>query len=188
MHQFRHALPCRLAGQPRLAAATPSVVYPAPLELGPVGLQKGKGMASVLYDNRYTISAPDVVSEDFNGQVVILNLSDGRYFSLSGIASSLWNSLLAGQTPQAIFESIREHRPDLSDEAARFVDRLLELKLIRPDEGAEASITCAISETWIGDTPRVDVFDDLAELIFADPIHDVDEQAGWPAPRPEPSK
>jgi hypothetical protein len=144
-------------------------------------------MPSVLSDNRYTISAPDVVSEDFNGQTVILNLSDGRYFSLGGIASSVWNALLAGHTPQVIFESIRKYRPDLSDEAARFVDRLFELKLIRLDEGGEAGNAGAISETWNGDTPKIDVFDDLAELIFADPIHDVDEQAGWPAPRPEPS-
>lgn len=143
-------------------------------------------MPSVLYDRRCTINAPDVVSEDFNGQTVILNLSDGRYFSLGGIASSIWNTLLAGQTPQAIFESISMRRPDLVDEAGRFVDRLFELKLIRPDEG-HAGAAGAISEAWAGDTPRIDVFDDLAELIFADPIHDVDEQAGWPASPPEPS-
>jgi hypothetical protein len=160
---------------------------PVRLSAAPVGFQKGKGMPSVLSDCRYTISAPDVVSEDFNGQIVILNLSDGRYFSLGGIASSVWNTLLAGQTPQAIFESIGEQRPDLRDEAARFVDRLFELKLISLDESGEAGNVSAISATWNGDPPRIEVFDDLAELIFADPIHDVDAQVGWPAPRPEPS-
>lgn len=144
-------------------------------------------MAAVLSDRLYTISAPDVVSEDFSGQIVILNLSDGRYFSLGGIASSVWSNLLAGHTPQAIFESIRQQRPDLLDEASRFVDRLLELNLIRRHEGGEAGVLAAISETWAGEPPRIEVFDDLAELIFADPIHDVDEEAGWPAPRPEPS-
>ena len=39
---------------------------------------------------------------------------------------------------------------------------------------------------WSGEPPQIEVFDDLAELIFADPIHDVDEQVGWPAPRPAP--
>jgi hypothetical protein len=24
------------------------------------------------------------------------------------------------------------------------------------------------------------VFDDLADLLIADPVHDVDEEAGWP--------
>lgn len=148
---------------------------------------QGQGMPAILPDRRYAISAPDVVSEDFSGQIVILNLSDGRYFSLGGIASTVWSNLLAGQTPQAIFDSIGQHRPELGDEANRFVDRLLELKLIRPQEGSESGLAAALSETWAGDPPKIDVFDDLAELIFADPIHDVDEQAGWPAPRPESS-
>ena len=37
-----------------------------------------------------------------------------------------------------------------------------------------------------GRWPGIEVFDDLAELIFGDPIHDVDEQAGWPTLRPTP--
>jgi hypothetical protein len=32
--------------------------------------------------------------------------------------------------------------------------------------------------------PTVEVFDDLAELIMADPIHDVEEAAGWPVRKP----
>jgi hypothetical protein len=37
-----------------------------------------------------------------------------------------------------------------------------------------------------GGLPAVDVYDDLAELIYADPVHDVDEQAGWPKKRSAP--
>ena len=143
-------------------------------------------MSSVVLESRYAISAPDVVSEDFNGQIVILNLSDGRYFSLGGIASSVWSNLLVGIIPQVIFDSIKQQRPELSEEAAQFVDRLIELKLIRQHEGGEADFPSTINEAWAGDAPRIEVFDDLAELIFADPIHDVDEQAGWPTPRPAP--
>ena len=40
--------------------------------------------------NAYEINAPDVIAETFDGEPVILNLADGRYFSLSGIASSIW--------------------------------------------------------------------------------------------------
>ena len=142
-------------------------------------------MRSHLYDHRFTINAPDVVSEDFSGQTVILNLSDGRYFSLGGIASPVWNLLLAGQTPQAICDSLGASRPELVDEAGRFVDRLLELNLVRLDQDDATAPTVAITESWAGESPQIEVFDDLAELIFADPIHDVDQQAGWPAPPSE---
>jgi hypothetical protein len=31
--------------------------------------------------------------------------------------------------------------------------------------------------------PAMEVFDDMADLIKADPIHDVDDVAGWPVRR-----
>lgn len=132
----------------------------------------------------YVINAPDVVAEDFDGQTVILNLSDGRYFSLGGIASPIWNCLVRGCSPQALFDSVGKQQPELTEEAARFVGELVGLGLIRGNVEASAGVAAVISDEWFGEAPRIEIFDDLAELIFADPIHDVDEQAGWPAPRP----
>jgi hypothetical protein len=134
--------------------------------------------------SQYTINAPDVVAEDFDGQTVILNLANGHYFSLRGTAATIWSSLLAGHTPESILASIRAGRPELFEESRGFLERLVELKLVRPQATGASSPTGPIDETWSAEGPQIDVFDDLAELIFADPIHDVDEQAGWPTPRP----
>jgi hypothetical protein len=60
---------------------------------------------------------------------------------------------------------------------------LIELNLIRPRSDADTVSAEPISELWSGDGPAIEVYDDLAELMLADPIHDVDEQAGWPTPR-----
>ena len=134
----------------------------------------------------YKINAPDIVAEDFGGQVVILNLGNGHYFSLQGIASSIWTLLLAGCTPDDILASIEERRAEMVGQSSRFIARLVELNLIVP-QGIEAVLPSGpIAEAWSGDVPQIEVFDDLAELIFADPIHDVDEQAGWPTPRQTP--
>jgi Coenzyme PQQ synthesis protein D (PqqD) len=131
----------------------------------------------------YTINAPDVVAEDLNGEIVILNLANGHYFSLGGIACPIWSLLLEGHTPQSIFTSIEARRPDLVDGSSEFVNRLIELNLITPRVDADAVSAGPIDELWSGNGPTIEVYDDLAELIFADPIHDVDEQAGWPTPR-----
>jgi hypothetical protein len=133
----------------------------------------------------YAINAPDVVAEDFNGQIVILNLANGHYFSLQGIAFAIWTLLLAGHAPSNILASIGEARREMVDESARFVERLVELNLIVAKPG-DADASGAIDAAWLGDSPQIEIFDDLAELIFADPIHDVDEQAGWPTPRQTP--
>ena len=133
----------------------------------------------------YSINAPDVVAEDFGGQTVILNLANGHYFSLQGIASPLWALLLDGHTPHHILDSMERSRADMVDASSRFIGRLVELDLIVP-RAVAAQPAGPIDATWDGASPEIDVFDDLAELIFADPIHDVDEQAGWPKPRPTP--
>ena len=133
--------------------------------------------------SRYAINAPDVVAEDFNGETVILNLANGHYFSLCGIACSIWSLLSAGQTPQSIFKSIEVRRPELVDESSQFVKRLIELNLISPQREINAVSAEPIDVSWSGDGPAIEIYEDLAELIFADPIHDVDEEAGWPTPR-----
>ena len=132
---------------------------------------------------RFAINAPDVVAEDLNGEVVILNLANGHYYSLRGIACAIWSLLLAGHAAQSIFTSIEVSRPELVDGSSDFVKRLIELNLIRPRSDADTVSAEPIGELWSGDGPAIEVYDDLAELMLADPIHDVDEQAGWPTPR-----
>ena len=132
---------------------------------------------------KYEINAPDVVSEDFTGQIVILNLANGHYFSLTGIASAIWTLILAGHTPKSILISIRAKRPELVEQSIGFLARIVELDLLRAREVDPGDAAGAIDEAWSADGPQIQVYDDLAELIFADPIHDVDEREGWPAPR-----
>ncbi len=132
---------------------------------------------------RYAINAPDVVSENFDGQVVILNLANGHYFSLAGIASAIWASLLAGNSPDSILISIQAKRPELIEQSTEFLGRLIELNLVRAQAGDASEPAGPVDDAWSGDGPQIQVYDELAELVLADPIHEVDEQAGWPTPR-----
>ena len=131
----------------------------------------------------YAINAPDVVAEDFDGEIVILNLANGHYYALQGLAQRIWPLLLDGHTPESILANIASRRPDLADTAPAFIARLVELNLViaapKPAPGR-------LEESWEGKAPAIEVYDDLAELIFADPVHDVDEQAGWPKKRTAP--
>jgi len=132
----------------------------------------------------YVINAPDVVAEDFDGQVVILNLANGHYFSLEGIAGRIWSLVLDGIPPDRILASIAAGRPDLAETAAAFLNQLVDHGLVVPGQAGDGAADFIAD--WAGEAPRLAVYDDLAELIFADPIHDVDEQAGWPVPRQTP--
>ena len=114
----------------------------------------------------YTIAGPDIVHEDFDGDLVVLNLQTGQYFGLNKAGAALWRGLAEGQDPDIMAGKAG------SDFAATLVGH----GLLVAREGAGVSSTPLSLE----EAPVVEVFNDLSDLIMADPIHDVDEDAGWP--------
>ena len=50
----------------------------------------------------YRIRRPEVVSERFEGEAVVVNLRVGRYYALSPLASELWARLEAAPRPEAL--------------------------------------------------------------------------------------
>src|SRR5579871_6661787 len=130
-------------------------------------------MSALNFGKTYAVNAPDVVADNFEGEIVILNLANGHYYALQGIAQRIWPLLANGHTPESILAGIDARRPDLSVSASAFITRLVELNLIIATPGPAAG---TVNEAWQGEAPSIEVYDDLAELIFADPIHDVDEE------------
>jgi hypothetical protein len=123
----------------------------------------------------YRVASSEIYCEQFGNDLVVLNLGSGQYFGFNASASLIWKALI-------------EHQASLEDLcAAGFsqdtlntcIARLEELGLIRPGIHparpfpAELHLEAALAE------PEVELYDDLASLILADPIHDVVE-AGWP--------
>ncbi|WP_415183171.1 PqqD family protein [Phaeovulum sp.] len=118
----------------------------------------------------FLIAGPDIVDEQFDGEMVILNLQTGQYFGLNESGAALWVALTSGQNPETI----------AGQPGADFATRLVDLGLIKtsdsdPVQGVELTLAAP---------PTIEVYDDLSDLIMADPIHDVDEDRGWPN-RPE---
>ena len=124
----------------------------------------------------YEICAPEVVAEVFDGEIVILNLASGCYFSLNPTACIVWRALVDGATPQAILDSVPTDAASRKTRVHDFFERVLEHELIRPRHDGCATSVSTIHWQGLSDdaSPQIDVFDDLADLILADPIHDVD--------------
>ena len=125
----------------------------------------------------YKVAGPDIVFEQFDGDLVVLNLGTGQYFGFNAAAAAVWTVLLAGIQPGQMVECGLE----LSS-LGSFVERLMALELIVPDPQGSGTLTDAFRSLLTTDAspPTVETYDDLADLIVADPIHDVDQQTGWP--------
>jgi hypothetical protein len=135
---------------------------------------------------RYEFAAPQCVAEDFSGEIVAINLQDGLYFSLRGLAYAVWQDLIAGVSPRAIIESLADIDAGLADTTASFIADLERRGLIRRSSdlaATNATPTSAALARAGAKPPMVEVFHDMVDLFQADPIHDADEATGWPVRR-----
>jgi hypothetical protein len=135
----------------------------------------------------YAVASADIVSEDFDGEFVVLDLGSGRYYSMDAAASALWRAITAGVSLQALADAVESTAGITAQAMHDYAEQLVAHGcLARSDAPASAPVDPAIVEALKASTgpPKVEMFSDLADLIMADPIHDVEETAGWPVRKP----
>lgn len=132
-----------------------------------------------MLSSRYQVAGSDIVAETFDGDVVVLDLSCGKYFSFNDSACALWEGLSSGVRPDALLGGA--HVPASAVET--LLGQLLEYRLLAASAEPAGTPSPALLDRLAAakEPPEVTVFDDLADLFLADPIHDVEEPTGWPA-------
>jgi hypothetical protein len=125
----------------------------------------------------------DVSCENFDGEYVVLNLASGHYFALSPSCSIVFDGLLKGFDVGDMTDTLAGAEPARREEIGAFLARMIDYGLIEPDAEAMARpLTADWSDAARGALGPIllEAFDDIADLITSDPIHDTDESAGWP--------
>lgn len=134
------------------------------------------------------INTPHVVHETIEGETVLLNLQNGYYYSFDGAGALVWEGLLYSGTLEAVYDnapSLKEHSKDINS----FIEQLLEEELLVNTEFFERApevenpyenepLVKEATENY--QSPSLNKYTDLEELLLLDPIHDVDEEKGWP--------
>lgn len=148
-------------------------------------------MSQQLGAARYVVASRDIVSEDFDGEFIVLDLGSGKYYSMDAAASALWRAITAGVSIQALVEAVDGAAPastQITGQAIHdYAEHLVACGcLARSDVPGSSPLDPAIAEALraASGLPKVEMFSDLADLIKADPIHDVEETAGWPVRKP----
>jgi hypothetical protein len=134
--------------------------------------------------DQFEPDSPNVLAEDFGGEIVAIHIESGRYYSLRGLAGAVWNDLAAGHSATAIGQAVTAVDGGLGDATRQFIARLQAEHLIR-QRSAPATAAAALASVAAAASgpPELERFDDMADLIKADPIHEVDETLGWPVRR-----
>jgi hypothetical protein len=140
-------------------------------------------------DTYFRVNAPDVTFEAFDGEVLVINLRSGSYYSLRESAVPIWVMLSAGYAAEEIGRELARVGNAKESVAIAAVDGFVrELEsdqlVVRLVDGLRPTRTQVAVTLPTAFTPPVyDRYTDMQQLLMIDPIHEVDV-TGWPVKGP----
>lgn len=135
----------------------------------------------------YSINVPRVVHELADGEVIAINFDTGTYYSMQGVAAYIWCLLAQAVEDSEIVEFMAGRFPlereMLITDVNEFLGALVESGLVSAQESPGrldgTGLKVAAPERYT--KPVVEKYTDMEQLLLLDPVHEVDEAAGWPA-------
>lgn len=116
----------------------------------------------------------DVAAKVIDGEAIIMNLSNGLYFSMDRVGSAIWEMVEAGLSVEEMGSALGARyevsRDVLDADVSRIVAELLAENLVLV---TEMDATPAPSESAPADhpysAPTLNKYDDMADLLALDP-------------------
>ncbi len=139
---------------------------------------------------QFRVRSPQVVDDTIEGEVIVIDLGSGTYYSLRQTSAEIWHGVKAGADEASIGDSLIERYSATREEIAAGVSRLLdelaaEALIEEAAEGAASAPVKSLSPPSAQNgrmpfvAPVLEKHTDMQDLILLDPVHDVTE-AGWP--------
>ena len=127
------------------------------------------------------IDARRVVHETIDGEVIVIQLETGFYYSLDGVGAEVWTRLVQGLAPEVIASEIAAAHGVSADAAVFGLLHDLHTEQLIVNEGGASLLA---EEALTGDSaglpkPLLQKYTDMEDFMLVDPVHDVDE-SGWP--------
>lgn len=138
----------------------------------------------------YILNEEKVFYDESEGQVIIINFATGVYYSFDKISSAVITDLSAGAEPESIIKGLKELKDcpgNIEDKVFEFINKLKDLEIIVAAEGKSEANQPIYSPEIASDGYEfaVDGFEEIADLLLMDPIHEINADMGWPVKKSE---
>jgi len=135
----------------------------------------------------YRVDPGKVAHETIDGEVIMIHLLIGTYYSLGGAGADLWTHLVNGRGREetlALLEQRYDAEPGfIAETVDSLVKRLAEEELLEPATKAapapDGPPAEPIPERLPFEPPQLEKYTDMQDFLLVDPIHETDE-TGWP--------
>ncbi|MBV9952956.1 MAG: PqqD family peptide modification chaperone [Acidimicrobiia bacterium] len=142
---------------------------------------------------RTTVDQGRAAHESVEGETLVIDTLSGRLLIISGFGSAVWDALVEGADVERLLEEVgQRYDSGAADAVAAFVDTLrgheLLLEETAPSEDqADAAPSGQTSWPDAFVQPTVETYDEIADIMTMDPVHEVDPDLGWPHTLPQPA-
>ena len=142
--------------------------------------------------DRYEPAGPDIVSEEIDGEVIIVNLRNGNYYSLSQSATVIWGGIQEHATLEQLQHYLQRRysggNGSMDRDLAELIHALEAEQLITLHGASEAAAAFeaptadaeAAGEKEAYRPPLFERFTDMGDLLLLDPVHEAEDEKGWP--------
>jgi len=135
----------------------------------------------------YSVAGSHVAHQNIDGEVIVVDLLKGIYFSITGSGSIIWQHLVNGHSVDQIADhmllSHDASRQDIEAAVDKLAKQLLDDSLLVKNEEGAVPVPFPVPS---GDIVRkafepvnFEKYTDMDAALMLDPIHDTDE-SGWP--------
>jgi hypothetical protein len=136
----------------------------------------------------HLVPSRHVISETIDGEVVMINLATGVYFSLRDTAGEIWTLLEKGAGRADIVgwltHAYAADADAIDGAVGAFLDSLGSDCLVETVDDEEPRFDGVAPGPAAGrppfQVPVIERFTDMQHVIGIDPIHDTDVTRGWP--------
>lgn len=138
----------------------------------------------------YVVNRSKVLSEELDGETIIINLETGNYYSMNKAGSALWGLLQDRRSYRTILTHLSARADAEAGEFKTSLDDALSLLkrdgLVLESESGNTAEPAPNGPDEGGtlETVSITKYEDMQEMLLADPIHDVDK-TGWPGVKPD---
>jgi len=136
----------------------------------------------------YQVNIDRFAHETVDGEVIIIDMDEGNYFSMVNTSALIWKLIADGRSRSGIVSALSaaSNNSDaaINESVSTFLDQLVTEQILQ-EQSAEAQNTNGqgMNEVDLSpfdfQPPSFDKYTEMQDLLTLDPIHEVDE-SGWP--------
>jgi hypothetical protein len=128
-----------------------------------------------------SIDTARCVADTVDGETLVIDTVSGHLRVLTGTAPTVWDRLLQPcDAEQLVAEVADRFGHEAGEQVLALLDQLVDDQVVLADAPAGDATPQGLGwpDTWAA--PGVERYDDIAEIMAMDPVHEVDATKGWP--------